>query len=148
MSEINIFSGIWQTTKAAWLLAGYRQVGDMDMHDGSLIIVCEWGWIFYHVLVSLSCSHETSSELLSPVQKRLVGACPEEDHENNQTSRTTLLLRKAERVGVVHPGEEKALGKHYWGHLTLNESLSDRLGENFLPRRVVTGKGARVLNWK
>ena len=35
---------------------------------------------------------------------------PEEGHENGLRAGTLLLQRKAERVGVVQPGEEKALG--------------------------------------
>jgi len=40
---------------------------------------------------------------------------PEEDHENNQRDGAPLLWKKAERAGVVQPGEEKALGRPYHG---------------------------------
>jgi len=40
-----------------------------------------------------------------------VGVRPEEAHKNDPRAGTPLLRGKAERVGVVQPGEEKALGK-------------------------------------
>ena len=40
-----------------------------------------------------------------------VGAGPEEVHKNDQRDRTSLLQAKAERLGAVQPGEEKAAGR-------------------------------------
>jgi len=48
----------------------------------------------------------------------------------------TSLVEKAERVVVVQPGEKKALG-------SLDCSLLER---DILPRPVVAGQGATVLN--
>jgi len=69
---------------------------------------------------SLLCSGETPLGVLQPVlepsaQERHgpVGACPEEDHKNDQKDVPTLLSRKAERVGAVQPGEEKAVRRPY-----------------------------------
>lgn len=42
-----------------------------------------------------------------------VRASPEEGHENSQWGGTSLHWGQAERVGIVQPGEEKALGKPY-----------------------------------
>jgi len=42
-----------------------------------------------------------------------VGAGPEEGHKNDQRAGTPLLAGKAERVGAVQPGEEKAAGRPY-----------------------------------
>lgn len=48
----------------------------------------------------------------SPVEDRYgsVRAGPEEGRENDQRAETHLVWRRAERVGVVQTGEEKALG--------------------------------------
>ena len=68
----------------------------------------------------LLCSGETLSGVLRPAlessaQERHgpVGAGPEEGHKNDQRDGTPLLWGKAERVGVVQPGEEKAPGRPY-----------------------------------
>ena len=42
-----------------------------------------------------------------------VGAGPEESDQNDQRAGALLLPGKAERVGVVQPGEEKAAGRPY-----------------------------------
>jgi len=42
-----------------------------------------------------------------------IGVGQEEGHKNNQRDGTPLLWGKAERVGVVRPGEEKAPGRPY-----------------------------------
>ena len=39
-----------------------------------------------------------------------VGVGPEEGNKNDRRAGTPLLWRKAERVGAVQPGEEKAAG--------------------------------------
>ena len=64
----------------------------------------------------LLCSGETSLGVLHPAlepssqrRNRLVGVGPEEAHKNDQGGGIPLLQGKAERVGVVQPGEEKAL---------------------------------------
>jgi len=44
-----------------------------------------------------------------------VGAGPEEGQKNDQRAGTPLLRGKAERLGAVQPGEEKAAGRPYSG---------------------------------
>jgi len=51
------------------------------------------------------------------------GACPEEGHKNDPRAGTPLLGGKAERVGVVQPGEGKAPGRPYCGLSALKEGL-------------------------
>jgi len=65
------------------------------------------------------CSGEIPSGVLRPAlepsaQERHgpVRVGPEEGHKNNQNDGAPLLKGKAERVGVVQPGEEKAPGRH------------------------------------
>ena len=59
-----------------------------------------------------------------------VRAGPEEGHKNDQRAGAHLLRGKAERVGVVQPGEEKAAGRPYcslpvpeWGLQERRENL-------------------------
>lgn len=61
-----------------------------------------------------------------------------------QSKTDILLWRKADRVGVVYPGEEKALGKVYCGLSVLTVSyMKDR---EQLPGPVVTRQGVKVLS--
>jgi len=48
---------------------------------------------------------------------------PEEGHKNDQRDGTPLLRGKAERVGAVQPGEEKAPGRPYCGLSVLKGGL-------------------------
>jgi len=61
----------------------------------------------------------------SPAQERhgAVGAVPEESHKNIQRDGVPLLRGKAERVGAVQPGEEKAMGRPYCGLSVLKGGL-------------------------
>ncbi|GAB0205380.1 mitochondrial enolase superfamily member 1 [Grus japonensis] len=52
-----------------------------------------------------------------------VKADPEEGHEDDQKDGTPLLRGRAERVGVVQPGEKKALGRPYCGLPILKAGL-------------------------
>jgi len=68
----------------------------------------------------LLCSSETPPGVLCPAlepsaQERHgpVGADLEEGHKNDQRDGTALLKGKAERVGAVQCGEEKAPGRPY-----------------------------------
>jgi len=68
----------------------------------------------------LLCSAVTQPGVLCPaleppVQEtpRPVGVGPEEGHRNDERAGTPLLWGKAETVGAVQPGEEKALGWLY-----------------------------------
>ncbi|PKU45118.1 hypothetical protein llap_4569 [Limosa lapponica baueri] len=67
--------------------------------------------------------------LESSVQERHgpVGAGPEEEHKKDQRDGTPLLGGQSERVGVVQPGEEKALIKQLGSH----ESRAEE--DNHLP---------------
>ena len=66
------------------------------------------------------CSGETPPGVLHPALESSeqnthgpVGAGPEECHKNDQRAGMPFLGGKAERVGAVQPGEEKALGTPY-----------------------------------
>ena len=58
-----------------------------------------------------------------------VGAGPVEGYKNDQ--RAPLLWGKAERVGAVQSGEEKAARRPYCGLLVVKGSLEDRWGQTF-----------------
>jgi len=55
-------------------------------------------------------------------QKRYgtVGVGPEKGHKNGQRDGTPLLRRKAERIRVAQPGEQKGLGRPYSAFQYLN----------------------------
>ncbi|KAK4805526.1 hypothetical protein QYF61_004466 [Mycteria americana] len=66
----------------------------------------------------LLCSGETPPGVLHPVLEPSgqeghggVGAGPEEGHENDARDGAPLLRGQTDRVGVVQPGEEKAVGR-------------------------------------
>ena len=54
-------------------------------------------------------------------------------HKNDQGDGTPLLWGKAERVGAVKPGEEKAVGRHY-SSLSVPERAYRKDGENIFSR--------------
>jgi len=67
---------------------------------------------------SLLCSGETSpgvvrTALEGPAQEGhgSIGAGPEQGHKDDLGAGTPLLWGRAERVGAVQPGEEKAVGR-------------------------------------
>jgi len=62
-------------------------------------------------------------EPLAQQRHGAVGAGPEEGYKNDQRTGTPLLLRKAERIGVVQLGEKKALGRPYCSLPVLKWSL-------------------------
>jgi len=70
-------------------------------------------------------SDETPPGLEPSAQERHgpVGAGPEEGHKNDPRDVTSLPWGKAERVGIVQPGEEKAPGRPYCGLPVLNGGL-------------------------
>jgi len=55
---------------------------------------------------------------------------------------TVILWRKAERVGVVQPGEEEAPGRPYCSLSICKRGLIRKMERDFLPRPVVTGQRA------
>jgi len=60
-----------------------------------------------------------------------VGEGPEEGHKNDQRVRTPHLWGKAERVGVIQPGEEKCLGRPYCGLSVLKGIFWERRVQTF-----------------
>ena len=69
----------------------------------------------------LSRSGETPPGVLRPAPEpsaqarhRPDGVCPKEGHKNYQKTLVPLPGGKAERLGVVQPGEEEALGRPYY----------------------------------
>jgi len=55
---------------------------------------------------------------------------------------------KAERVGAVQPGEEKAPDRSYCGLSILKGSLQEMMGTDFLVGPVVIGQRVMVLKSK
>jgi len=102
-----------------------------------------WGrWFSPSTPHSWDPTSSSASSSGSPEQERHgpVRVSPEVGYENDRRSVKPLLWRKVERVWVVYPGEEKALGRPYCG-------LSICKG-GFLASPVVTAQGTAVLNWK
>ena len=62
-----------------------------------------------------------------------VGEGPEEGYKNDLQAGTPLLWGKAERVGVVQTGEERALGRPY-SSLSVSEGAYKRPGEGLFAR--------------
>jgi len=69
-----------------------------------------------------------------------------EGHKNDQRAGTPLLGGKAERVGTVQPGEEKAPEKTLLQPFSTKRGPVGKMGTGFLARPVVTGQGGMVLN--
>ena len=68
------------------------------------------------------CSRGTTPGVLCPVLEPpaqdghgVVGAGPEEGHEDGQRARASILQGQAERAGALQPCEEKALRRPYSG---------------------------------
>jgi len=76
-------------------------------------------------------------DLLQEVRVLLMLGTPELNvlqvggHRNDQRYGTLLLCRKAERVEVVQPGEEKVLVRPYCGLSVLKGDLQERWGQTF-----------------
>ena len=99
------------------------------------------------------CSGETPPGVLSPpiepsAEKRYgaVGTGPEEGHRNDPRVGAPLLWGKAERVGAVQPGEEKAKEQLIVAFSYLNRA--SKMGTNFLAGPAATGQEVMVLNSK
>ena len=84
----------------------------------------------------LLCSGETPpgvlhSALEPSAQQRHgpVGVGPEEGHKNDKRDREPLLLGKAERVGTIQLGEEKAVRRPHCDLSVLKRGLQERRGQ-------------------
>lgn len=93
------------------------------------------------------CPGKTLPEMLHPplessAQQRPVGEGPEQGHQDSQRAGAHFIQKQAERVGVVHHGEEKALGRPS-SSLT---GLIKRWEKDFLYGHIVTEQKAMVLN--
>ena len=71
---------------------------------------------------------------------------PEEGHKNDQRDGTALLRGKAERVGVVQAGEEKALGRPSCGLPVPEGSLQRSWRVTYYKGNVVIGQGVMAIN--
>jgi len=83
-------------------------------------------------------SCETPSRVLHPALEPSaherygpVGAVLEEGHKNDQRAGAPPLWGKAEGVGAVQPGEEKAAGRPYWGLSVLKGGLQETWRRTF-----------------
>jgi len=59
-------------------------------------------------------------ELSAQEKHGAVGVGPEKGHKSRQRDGTPLLRRKAERIGVAQPGEQKGLGRPHSAFQYLN----------------------------
>ena len=75
------------------------------------------------------------------------GVGPEEGHKDDQRAGAPLLWGKAERVGVVQPGGQKALGTPYSIFQYL-KGPARKLWRDSLQGQVATGQGVMALNWR
>ena len=80
-------------------------------------------WLFPSTLLLWGPTWSTESRFGAPAQDGCwsVKTGPEGGHKDDQGAGAPLLWRKAERVGVVQPAEEKALG---WIHCLQTTCLS------------------------
>ena len=83
----------------------------------------------------------SSSGALAQEGHGCIGAGPEEGHEDDQRSGVPLLRGQAERVGVVQPGEGKALGLPYSILPVPEEGLQEGWRGAFLQGFVVIEQG-------
>jgi len=66
----------------------------------------------------------------------------EEGHKNDPRAGGPFLWGKAEGVGAVQPGEEKALGRPYCG-LPVPEGACERAGERLFTGARSAGQGVQ-----
>ena len=72
-------------------------------------------------------------------------ADPEESHENEQRPGTPLLRRKAERLRVVQPGQDKTLGRPPCG-ISIHKGAYKKDRERLFTKHTVTRQEAMVLS--
>jgi len=75
-----------------------------------------------------------------------VGTGPEEGHKDDLRAGTPLPRGKAERVGAVQPGEEKAAGRPSSSLSAPEGGLTGKMGKIFSAGPVVIGQGVMALN--
>ncbi|PKU45539.1 protein themis isoform x2 [Limosa lapponica baueri] len=102
----------------------------------------------------LVCSCETPPGVRHPAlessaQEGLgpVGTGPAEGHEGDQRAGALLLRRQAERVGIVQPGEEKALQRPY-SSLPVPKGVHRRDGEGLSIRECSDRTSGNVFKLK